>query len=320
MIQWTAGRHALTPRARHRRIWLYLLLAAGAFVSLGLLGCGSGAQQPRAQYAEHASSGPTAPAAMHDAWQGPLPASSGAMPTSNAEMQPGAIAAPPKGRSDVTRLQRESWASGKKEKTALREPSGDETSREDPTVTDAGTTGPMLIYKANLQIAAFEIEKTLDEIEKKARELGGYLVTRTDQRVLTVRVPARHFNAALRDVQALGDVLRRNVQVDDVTDEYFDIEVRLKNALAMRDRLEQLLAKAKNVSESLVVEQELSRVAGDIERLRGRLRLMGELAAYSTITVQVTQVAPRRTDTVSGFQLPFPWLNELGLRDLMRIQ
>ena len=127
MIQWTAGRHALTPRARHRRIWLYLLLAAGAFVSLGLLGCGSGAQQPRAQYAEHASSGPTAPAAMHDAWQGPLPASSGAMPTSNAEMQPGAIAAPPKGRSDVTRLQRESWASGKKEKTALREPSGDET-------------------------------------------------------------------------------------------------------------------------------------------------------------------------------------------------
>ncbi len=187
-------------------------------------------------------------------------------------------------------------------------------------MNDAGTTGPMLIYRAKLQIAAFEMEKTLDEIEEKARKAGGYLVSRTDKRVLTVRVPARHFNAVLRNVQALGDVTRRNIQVDDVTDKFFDLEVRLKNSLAMRDRLEQLLSKATNVSESLVVERELSRVAGQIERLRGQLRLMSELTAYSTITVQVTQVAPRRTETVTGFQLPFPWLNELGLRDLMRIQ
>lgn len=330
MIPWTARKRALAPRARRTRIWLCTLLAATAWA---MLGCGSklthgqgaagpaaAASPPPSEYRTEAQ-----PAAFRaDAESMDLNAVAEVDMAEHADVTTTTASTGMKAASRAAPSatpRRDSWNDDRaKRKTAESETIRDETSRESASLNDAGTTGPLLIYRADLQIAAFEVDKTLDAIEKKARELGGYLVKRSDQSVLTVRVPSRHFDAALRDVQGLGDVVRRNIQVDDVTDKFFDIEVRLKNSLAMRERLEQLLSKAKNVSESLVVERELARVAGEIERLRGRLRLMSELIAYSTISVQVVQVAPQRTVTVTGFQLPFPWLNELGLRDLMRIQ
>jgi hypothetical protein len=336
MIRWTERRSTPAWFARAHAKWLWALSALSA---LALLGCAGGHNRPAAQQPGHSGGGAMA---LHAEVAAMAPASPNTASVTSSGVTSGMSASagfgPNEGAAGRVRNLRKRRGSGQswvrqpgksaegrnpaRSTTALQEPglerdSGLETV---PSMTDAGTTGPLLIYKANLQIAAFEVEKTLDAIEEKTRELGGYLVSRNDQQVLTVRVPSRHFAAAMRDVQSLGDVVHRNVQVDDVTEKFFDLEIRLKNALAMRDRLEQLLDRATNVSESLIVEKELARIAGDIERLRGQLRLMSELTAYSTISVQVVQVTPRRTTTVNGFQLPFPWLNELGLRDLMRIQ
>ncbi|MBK7580984.1 MAG: DUF4349 domain-containing protein [Myxococcales bacterium] len=176
--------------------------------------------------------------------------------------------------------------------------------------------GPLLIYKAQLYMAVFETRKAIDAVEKLAKESGGYLVSREDARI-TVRVPARRFDGALEEVTKLGDLLHRNVNVQDVTAEYTDLAIRLRNLEVMRDRLEELLKKAAKVEEALAVERELERVAGDIERHKGRLKLLQELVTFSTITVEFQ---PRPVDHVdSKVQLPFPWLDRLGLGELLRL-
>ncbi len=173
-----------------------------------------------------------------------------------------------------------------------------------------------MIYTANVHLAVFEAKKAIDEAEKISKDLGGYLVRRDDNSI-TVRVPAGTFDGALARMLKLGDVLHRDVSVKDVTAEYFDLQVRLKNAEAVRDRLQELLKKATNVSDAIQVERELSRVTADIESMKGRLKLLRELVTFSTITLRFEA---RPIDRIqSKVTLPFPWLHQLGLSNLLRL-
>jgi hypothetical protein len=154
-------------------------------------------------------------------------------------------------------------------------------------------------------------------VEALARELGGFLARRDDVSI-TIRVPAGRFDEALARVTALGEVLQRKVTVDDVTEEFLDLEVRLQNLRAIRARLEKLLERATKVEEAVLLERELARVAGEMERIEGRMKLLREQAAFSTITVSFT---PRRREDVSRAapRLPVSWLSELGLGRLMSL-
>jgi hypothetical protein len=176
--------------------------------------------------------------------------------------------------------------------------------------------GPLLIYKATLHMAVFETKKSLDEVEKLAKDVGGYLVKREDQSI-TVRVPSKKFDGAVERIAKLGDMLHRNVSVDDVTEQFHDMQIRQRNLEVVRNRLEELLKKAANVTEAITVERELERVTTEIERLKGRLKLLSELIMFSTITINFQ---PRPTDHVaSQVRLPFPWLDALGLGELLRL-
>jgi hypothetical protein len=181
--------------------------------------------------------------------------------------------------------------------------------------TDPQLAGPLLIYNATLHLAVYETAQSIDGVQKLATDLGGYLVRR-DDRTIVVRVPAKAFRTALAGVGKLGDVLHREESVQDVTDEFYDLQVRLKNAHAMRNRLAKLLEQATNVEEALMVEKELGRITEQIERFEGKLKLLKELIAFSTITVEFK---PRPTDRVSNVRLPFPWLNQLGLSQLLSL-
>ena len=173
---------------------------------------------------------------------------------------------------------------------------------------------PMLIYRATINLAVFEARKSIDEVEALAKSLGGYLVQRSDASIV-VRVPAKTFDSALETVSKVGDELHRQVQVQDVTAEFRDMQIRLKNLQAVRTRLAALLDRAKTVEEALRVERELERVAGNIESIKGKLKFFSELIAFSTITVNF-QARPAENIS-SDVNLPFPWLNRLGLGRLL---
>lgn len=180
----------------------------------------------------------------------------------------------------------------------------------------ATIASPMLIYTADVNMAVFEAKKAMDAVEKIARQAGGYLVKR-DDRTITVRVPAGKFDGSVTDITKLGDVLHKNVSVQDVTSEYVDLQIRMRNLEVVRKRLEKLLEKADKVPDAIAVEKELERVTGELERMKGRLKLLTELVHFSTITVTFSA---RPTDHVdSKVRLPFPWLDTLGLGELLRM-
>jgi Domain of unknown function (DUF4349) len=78
-----------------------------------------------------------------------------------------------------------------------------------------------------------------------------------------------------------------------------------------------LLARSQTTPDALAVERELQRVTGEIEAMLGRLKVLRELVAFSTITVNFNK---RVVDAVGhDVRLPFPWLYELGLPELLAL-
>ena len=116
-------------------------------------------------------------------------------------------------------------------------------------------------------------------------------------------------------MEPVGDILHRDISVQDVTEQFRDLEVQLKTLDAMRARFEKLLEKADKVQDALAIETELQRVIREIERIQGKLKVMRELIAFSTLSIRFES---HPVDSVgSRVNLPFPWLSELGLPNLL---
>jgi len=179
-----------------------------------------------------------------------------------------------------------------------------------------GHDSTMLVYTASINLAVYLVDQAIGQVEQIAKDNGGFLSSRGDNQIV-IRVPRSRFQAALAAVEKTGDVLHRDVRAEDVTDAYMDLEIRIKNARAMRDQLAALLLKA-NVKEAIEIERELGRVTEELERMEGQLKLLKDKIAYSTITV--TYAARGSTIEATKVRLPFPWLSSLGLPSLLRLE
>jgi hypothetical protein len=190
--------------------------------------------------------------------------------------------------------------------------------------TAPAVPAPMLIYTAeiDLQTQRDEIVATLDHIIEAANSMGGYLLRRTDSSV-QIRVPAARFRDSLHRVESMGEVLHRAVSAQDVSEEFNDLEVRLQNLRAVRQRLEEFLRRAGSMTEALQVEHELERITREIDTIEGRMRFLSTRVAFSMVTVTVTPRAengivatpampPRRT-----LFLPVEWFQRVGIERLL---
>lgn len=173
-----------------------------------------------------------------------------------------------------------------------------------------------LIYTAQITMAVYQVQPGLAAVEQIAKDLGGYLSIRNDTSI-TIRVPRAAFDEAIRRIGLTGDIVHKEITAEDVTDQYVDMEARLRNAKAMRDRLQDLLQRAQ-VKEAIEIQAELGKVTEEIERLEGQLKLMKDKIAYSSIAVNF---AARGNEALRDMplRLPFPWLQELGLPRLMSL-
>ena len=156
----------------------------------------------------------------------------------------------------------------------------------------------LVIKTADLSLQVDSARDAEAALRTLVGQLGGYVVkvetSGTDEQMssrVTFRVPANRFDQALSGVQGLAKkVLARTVSGDDVTEEFIDLDSRLKNLEATRDRLQSFLDKATTVEDALKVNQSLSDLQGQIEQIKGRRQFLQQSAALSTISVSLSPV------------------------------
>jgi hypothetical protein len=177
----------------------------------------------------------------------------------------------------------------------------------------------LIIKNGEMTLLVEDTDVTIDRLAQVVGDLGGYIISsrvwyqerQGDEykyATVTLAVPASEFENALRRLRGLAII---------VTDEFVDLESRLRNLEATRDRIREFLDKARTVEEALEVNEQLSNVEDKIEQVQGRMNYLVDRASFSTITVQIEPdvpiltptptPAPTTTPTPTATPTPTPW-------------
>jgi hypothetical protein len=151
----------------------------------------------------------------------------------------------------------------------------------------------MIVWNASLSIDVWSISNAVRETLDLTSKAGGYVESKTErgeERVdMIVRLPADAFKESLSVLEQLGTVTYRSMGGEDVTEQYIDVQARLKNKYVLRDRLKQLLEKAVTVQEILAIETEMNRVQSDIDSMEGRIKSLQGQVQYATLNLDLTR-------------------------------
>lgn len=297
---------------------------------LSMAACGGsapmlGAPAPEAEYAAQDTMGGDAEMMADQA-----PGAPAMPPMAGASTSPGPM---PAAASPAAVKRLGSSAAAQSPKSTAKP--GKSTGAKEPA--DAGSKAAatpiaqMLIYTAQLQVLVNpkKYAERIDAVVDIAVAMGGY-ISRQDNQSVTVRVPSGRFRDALKEMEKLGQVTHREIQAQDVSEEFHDLGIRLKSLKATQQRLQDFLKRAKNIQEVLRIEQELSRLNGEIDRIEGRMRYLSARAAFSTITVSFQ---PKPKDQIAvdpedppppppprSIPLPIGWLSAIGLDQLLQLR
>ncbi|HZK49410.1 MAG TPA: DUF4349 domain-containing protein [Thermoleophilia bacterium] len=190
--------------------------------------------------------------------------------------------------------------------------SGDQFSNKSgsgaPLMGESGTAGIFetsmsldrkIVSNATLlvEVERGQFQIAFDQALLLADKFGGYVVSSNSTAAdaestmrsgtIALRVPETAFTQALSDAAKLGTVKSRNVDTQDVTEEYLDLGARLKNAEVQEKAFLALMDKAKTIDEILQVRQVLSQTQMEIEQLKGRIRFLDEHTSFSTLTISL---------------------------------
>ncbi|WP_044893926.1 DUF4349 domain-containing protein [Bacillus alveayuensis] len=156
----------------------------------------------------------------------------------------------------------------------------------------------MVIYHAEIRMEVKEFQKIQQTIEQLVQNQGGYIVQANvyeseDHRLegtVTTRIPQDKFQTFLGQLEKLAiKVHSRNVTGKDVTEEFVDLESRLKAKQAVEERLYQLLKEAKDTKDLLAISNDLAKVQEEIEQIKGRMKYLQNQSALSTVTIYLVE-------------------------------
>jgi len=117
---------------------------------------------------------------------------------------------------------------------------------------------------------------------------------------LVIRVPEAQFQTAFDQILGLGSrVIQNKTTGEDVTEEFIDLEARIRTQKALEVQFLEIMKQATKVPDALEVQRQIEEVRTEIEKLEGRKRFLENRASLSTITVSLQSPAAIAVNTSS---------------------
>lgn len=154
-----------------------------------------------------------------------------------------------------------------------------------------------LIRNATLTLETPDPRAAVAAIQSAVRSADGYVSNLRESQDglggvhvgLTVRVPEAALDGTLAGIEALGKVLAKNVATQDVTEEFVDLDARIRNMKRAEERILDHLTRTGDLTDIIAVEHELARIRDEVERMEGRMRVLDNRIRFSTIELTVQQ-------------------------------
>lgn len=151
-----------------------------------------------------------------------------------------------------------------------------------------------IIKQASLRFETNDLEKTFDQIKTAITANKGTILSDSEGkdynsifRNLTVKVPSQNFDPFLSSVsKGVSYFERKDISAEDVTEQYIDLNSRLKTKQKLEERYLQILQKATKISEILEIEKQISVIREEIEAKQGQLKYLESRVSESTVTIE----------------------------------
>ncbi len=162
-----------------------------------------------------------------------------------------------------------------------------------------------IVRNATLELQVENVLAAVQQIDDAATAAGGFVsssnvfvdsqddggdeVQRTQTAAVTIRVPADAYSTVMSKLRGIAkETVSESSDASEVTEEYTDLQARLRNVEATEQRYLELLGKAASIDEILTVQDRLNQVRLEIEQVTGRINVLNNLTDFATITVQLS--------------------------------
>lgn len=183
---------------------------------------------------------------------------------------------------------------------------------EGVTATGGPVTGRSLIYRGELTVRVDDVAAAADRLTSLVTTAGGHIgaekrsVDSTESQAwITVRVPAKQFHGVVEQVAKLGTEVNRSSNTEDVTEAVVDLDTRIAAQRASVESVRRMFAQAKQLSEVVMLERELSQRQAELASLERKKAGLDDLVSLSTITVSLigphTPLPEPEKDPAPGF-------------------
>lgn len=176
------------------------------------------------------------------------------------------------------------------------------SSEESKQTAAGGLQNQKLVRTMQVEAETDDLDALLANLEARIKDLGGYLENKSVRNgsysqsrtyrtaELTVRIPVEKLDAFISHVQGTTNIVTYRENADDITLTYVATESRITALETEQTRLLELLAKAENMSDLLMIEQRLTEVRTELERYTSQKRLYDNMVDFGTVELTVTQV------------------------------
>ena len=172
-----------------------------------------------------------------------------------------------------------------------------EKKAKDNAKTNTGkleVSSQMVIYQAEVEMRVTNFEKSIQNLEEKAQQYGGYISESNVRKEgkeqvngnIKLRIPQKNFQAFLHEAESeAADVISRNITGQDVTEEYVDLGSRLKSKKVVEERLISFMKGAAKTEDLLKISTDLAAVQEEIETIEGKMKFLENQTSLSTINI-----------------------------------
>lgn len=127
----------------------------------------------------------------------------------------------------------------------------------------------------------------------------------------TVRLDLEKVDGFLNEASTVAQLIKAESGSNDVTDQYVDLSARVKNKQQEEARLLSHLEKSVSLTDTLLLEKELSRVREEVERLQGQLNVLTSATDLATVHIRLQERSlhqPPQTVTIA----PIPFVTAVS--------
>ncbi|OXB06557.1 DUF4349 domain-containing protein [Flavobacterium pectinovorum] len=151
-----------------------------------------------------------------------------------------------------------------------------------------------IIKQASLRFETNNLDDTFAQIQKAITANKGTVQNDSEgkdynniYRNLTVRIPSQNFDTFIKSISdGVSYFERKEISAEDVTEQYIDLESRLKTKKKLENRYLEILQKATKISEILEIEKQISIIREEIEAKEGQLKYLESRVSESTINIE----------------------------------